>query len=987
VSDAAETRRRRGLVRTGALMVCLLLAVVGPVAMASEPLGYIVERWSVEEGLPNHALTSVMQARDGYVWIATWAGIGRFDGVRFTPVADNLPNDHARALVEDTDGSIWIGLSGTGVARWHPRGMDLFTPEQGLAGVDVRALALDEGRIWVATENGLSVIDGGRVTTWRTREGLPSNVVTALSRRAGGGVWVGTGGGLCQAAGVTVRCAAPSRALTAVLETRDAQLWVGTGEGLLAGEARLGAELTCRADCFARRAVTALMEARDGGLWIGLADGELAHRHAGIETRYGVADGLAPAGAVVALAEDEEGSVWAAMSGSGLARLSRKRVRTLTAADGLPPQQIGSIVQDAAGTIWAGAECGPVSELRDRRFYPRFTEYTKDACACVLLPARDGSLWIGTDRGLFRWHNGRMEHFGLEDGLSDASIRGLFEDRDGVIWIGTSVGGLHSYADGRLSRSFGPADGVATGILASFAQDREGRLWIGSNANGLSVYENGRFRRLSDTESPPSRSISSLLIDRRGDLWIGTASHGLFRRRDGKYEPFGVAQGLSHALVALMIEDREGTLWVSTGHGISRLTGERIDEVAAGRRTSLDPIILDRGDGLISVEGAGGGFDPSGLLDRDGRLWFSTGDGIVVVDPATFRFNTVAPRVIIESVSLASRPVVPNENGVVEVPAGTATIDLAYTAPSFLAPQQMRFRIRLRGIDDTWREVGGRRVSSYTRLSPGDYTFEVLATNADGVSSARPAAMQLRVAPFWWERRQVQAAGGALLLLLTAVGVRGISLRRARARVAELERAQALERERARIARDLHDELGSRLAHLAILAETSGAGDRDGRIVRAIREASGTMDELVWTINARNDTVESLAYHVGQFAEEYVTAAGLRCRLEIPVDLPDHRLAADVRRHLYLASKEAVTNAVKHARAGEVRLSLRTTGGALVLEIGDDGRGLPAGRPDLSGNGLKNLRERMTAAGGTLEIESAAGAGTRVRCTVPLGPA
>ena len=254
-----------------------------------------------------------------------------------------------------------------------------------------------------------------------------------------------------------------------------------------------------------------------------------------------------------------------------------------------------------------------------------------------------------------------MEHFGLEHGLSDTYIRGLFEDRDGVIWIGTAVGGLHYYANGRLSRSFGPADGVATGILASFAQDREGRVWVGSNANGLSVYKDGRFRRLSDDENPPSRSIASLLVDSRGDLWIGTASHGLFRRREGRYEPFGVAQGLGHALIALMIEDREGTLWVSTGHGISRLTRDRIDEVAAGRRASLDPIVLDRRDGLLNVEGSGGGFDPSGLRDRDGRLWFSTIDGIAVIDPATFRFNTIAPRVMIETVALAGRAVAPDE--------------------------------------------------------------------------------------------------------------------------------------------------------------------------------------------------------------------------------------------------------------------------------------------------------------------------------------
>lgn len=973
--------------RTGALLLGLLLATPGDVAAASDLPGYVVEHWSVEEGLPINALTSVIQTRDGYLWIATWAGITRFDGVRFTPVAGNLPNDHARAILEATDGAVWIGLSGSGVARWQAGRANLVTPNEGLAGTDVRALALDDGRLWVATENGLSVIDGGRVATWRTRDGLPANAITALSRRPGGGVWVAMAGGLCQVMQLQVQCAASARAISpnAVLETRDGQLWVGTERGLLSGDASLDAELACRGECFAGRSVSALMQARDGGLWIGFTDGELAHRHLGIETRYGAADGLPAGGRVEALFEDEEGSVWAAIANSGLARLSRKRVTTFTTADGLPGKVIGSIVQDAAGTIWAATECSPISELRNGRFLPRFAEYTKDGCANVLWAARDGSLWIGTsNRGLFRWHDGRMEHFGTENGLSDNYIRGLFEDRDGVLWIGTDVGGLHYYRDGRLSRGFGPRDGVATGIVASFAQDRDGRVWSGSNANGLSVYENGRFRRISERESPPSLSISGLLIDGRGDLWIGTASHGLFRRRDGRYEPFGIAQGLGHQLVALMLEDREGTLWVATGHGISRLTRDRIDDVAAGRRASLDPIVLDRRDGLLNVEGSGGGFDPSGLRDRDGRLWFSTIDGIAVVDPATFRFNTIAPRVTIETVSFAGRPVAPNGNGVVEAPAGTSAIDVAYTAPSFLAPQQLRFRVRLRGIDDHWQEVGGRRAAYYTRLAPGDYTFEVLATNADGVSSAQPATVRLTVAPFWWERRLVQGAGTGLLLLVTAVAVRTVSLRRARARLAELEREQALDRERARIARDLHDDLGSRLAHIAILAETSSAIDRDGRIVRAAREAAGTMDELVWTINARNDTVESFAYYVGQFAEEYVTAAGLRCRLEIPLDLPDLPLAADVRRHLYLASKEAVTNAVKHARASEIRLALHINDGSLVLEISDDGHGLPTGIVGPTGNGLKNLRERMAAAGGTLEVESAADAGTRVRCTIPV---
>ena len=201
-----DTRRHRAAMEAFAWALCLLLVAHGRVAAASAPLGYVVERWSVEEGLPNNALTSVIQTRDGYLWIGTWAGITRFDGVRFTTVAAALPNDHARALLEDADGSVWIGLSGTGVARWRSSRFEVVTPAQGLAGADVRALALDAGRLWVATENGVSVIDGGRVRTWRAPEGLASNVVNGLGRRRQGGVWIATAGGLCSATGLQVQC-------------------------------------------------------------------------------------------------------------------------------------------------------------------------------------------------------------------------------------------------------------------------------------------------------------------------------------------------------------------------------------------------------------------------------------------------------------------------------------------------------------------------------------------------------------------------------------------------------------------------------------------------------------------------------------------------------------------------------------------------------------------------------------------------------------
>ncbi len=943
----------------------------------------LVDRWDVEQGLPNNAITSLLQSRDGYIWIATWAGAARFDGVRFTPIAGNLPNSHATALLEDPDGAMWIGVAGTGLARWRDGSIDVFTTADGLAGRQPRALAFDrDGRLWAATEHGVSILDGGRFRTLRVEQGLPHNTVTSVAASRDGGVWIATEGGLCLADVRRLHCErrGPPGPVDVVVEDRDGRVWAGTRRGLVRVAGPDGGG-SCATRCLDGQAITALLHSRDGELWVGLGTNGLARLHAGGIERIGAADGL-PAGIVVSLFEDLEGSVWVGSYNGGLARLKRKRLTTISTKDGLPAPVVGSIVQDRTGAIWAGVYCGPVSVWRGGRFVPQFVEKMRDMCALVLWSARDGTLWIGTrENGLFRVRDGRLEQI---DGLSDTHVAALFEDRDGTIWIGTNLGGLHYIRDGRLSRAFGPDDGVATPYIASFAQDRDGRVWIGSNASGLSVYENGRFRILSAAEQPPTRNIAGLLVDSRGDLWIGSAADGLFRRRHGRYEAFGVEQGLGDRLVALFLEDHDGNLWVSTARGISRLTRERIDAVADGRATRLDPIIVDRSDGMRSPEGSGGGHDPSGLRDREGRLWFATIDGIVVIDPATFTTNRVAPRVAIEEATLDERPSPRRADGAVEVPAGTRAIALAYTAFSFLAPSKMRFRYRLVGFDEAWHDVGSRRVAYFSRLAPGDYTFEVLAANNDGVWSEQPARARVVVVPFFWERRAVQLAAAAFLLGLTAAIVFAVAQRRAKRRLADLERERALERERTRIARDLHDDLGSRLSHIAILAGQRVSSERDERLGSAAREAVQTMDELVWTVSARNDTLESLAYYITQFAEEHISAARVRCRLLLPADLGPRTIGADVRRHLYLAAKEAVNNAVKHARASEIRLSLDIEGDILRLEIIDDGIGLPLSEADPTGNGLRNLRERMDAAGGSLLVESAAGKGTRIAFRVAL---
>jgi ligand-binding sensor domain-containing protein/signal transduction histidine kinase len=993
-------------VRLLALLAWLIGGIPEPMAGTPDtravPLRYTVDRWDVDDGLPNYALTDVVQSRDGYLWIATWAGIVRFDGARFTPVAEDLPNDHARAVIEDRHGAMWIGLSGTGVVRWHGRVVETLTEANGLAGRDVRALAEDgDGRIWAATENGVSMIeprafdggsDGGsinrrsldpsgsaltagssRVTTFRVEQGLPANAINRLARGRDGRMWIATPNGVCVADPLP-RCTPVAFVRgrpTAVVQDRRGRVWVGSDAGLFS-EGFDPSPL-------AGQPVNTLLPAAQGGLWVGFRDGGVALvDDRGVE-RYGASDGLPP-GLVVALYEDPEGSVWIATTNGGLARLKPKRVQMYAMAQGLPSHQVGSVVQDATGTIWAGTQCGPVAELRGDRFVPRLTAEMPNACARILWPARDGALWIGTpDNGVFRWQHGRMTHIDAREGLSDTDITALFEDRDGVMWIGTQLGGVHTYTGGRLSRAFGPADGVATSIVASFAQDRDGRVWIGSNANGLSVYEGGRFRMLTPAESPPTRSISALLVDSRGDLWIGSATHGLFRRRGGRYEPFGLAQGLDDRMIAVIVEDRDSNLWVGTARGISRLERARIEAVAAGRASSLEPILLDRADGLRNPEGSGGGLDPSGLLDRQGRIWMPTIDGLAVIDPATFRINTVSPRVLIERVTVNDRPATAGAAGALEVPAGTESIELAYTAFSLLAPRKVRFRYRLHGLDSQWHDSGSRRAAYYTRLPPGSYRFEVLAANNDGVWSQRPVSVALTVRPFWWERWDVRGAALALLLVATGAVVRFVALRRTNARLAALERLHALERERTRIARDLHDDLGARLSLIGLMTEGTEASS-------VARAAAETLDHLVWTVNARNDTAGGFAAYATRFAEEHLDAAGLRHRFHIQESLGPHEINADARRQVFLAFKEAITNVIKHARATEVHITIGLQHDTLVVEVRDDGCGFIEGGGDPTGIGLEGMRERLAAVGGSATVGSAPGRGTRVVLRSPVQP-
>jgi signal transduction histidine kinase len=575
----------------------------------------------------------------------------------------------------------------------------------------------------------------------------------------------------------------------------------------------------------------------------------------------------------------------------------------------------------------------------------------------LLIPATGDTLWIGTRSGLVAFHDGKTKHYGSEAGLKLPDVRSIVADDAGTIWFGMVGGGLASIREGVL-RQFGKKDGLS------------------------SVY------------------VQSLLFDENGALWIGTADGGLNRFKEGRFTVVGAKQGLPGNAIGHIVDDARGFLWMSSQQGIFRVAKEDLNRCADGETSSVSGQLFGAGEGLPSLEFTGG--QNAGCRTADGRVWFSTDAGVVSIDPAVVTKNAIPPRTLIEEVRIEGQAMT-SSGAITRIPAGTGRIEVHYTGLSFAAPEKVRFRHRLKGLEENWLEVGTEREITYNYLPPGRYQFEVVSCNNDGVWDSTPAVQELRVLPFFWQTWWFRGLGLLALLNGAAFTGRAVTRRRMKYRVEKAERQHAVERERSRIARDIHDDLGASLTRIALLSQSARAdfdhpeqmaGDL-AQIYGTAREVTRAMDEIVWAVNPKHDTLDSLATYLGKFAEDFLRSADLRCRLNIAIQLPPWHLTAEVRHNVFLAFKETLHNILKHAGATEVKIGLtvdvRMKTFALIIE--DDGRGFdaqdrnaPAATTDriANGHGLANLRTRLEEAGGRYEVETQPGKGTRTSLIVVL---
>jgi ligand-binding sensor domain-containing protein len=780
------------MLRLKNVFLASLLLTIAVSASALDPAKtvtqYALDAWDTRDGLPNDSVIALAQTREGYLWVGTVEGLGRFDGQGFTRFDSSMPDSlrasYVRALLVDREGALWIGTHGGGVTRLANGRFQTWTTADGLSHDVVRALAEDrDGGVWVGTGAGITLVRDHPVRRIGRADGLGGEVVLALAVTADGSLWVGHRNGLDRVAQGRVtafgaRQGLPAGGISALKVDSRGALWAGSSGGSLA---RLEGDHFASAPGWRESKgspVFAIAEDRHLGLWVGTFGGGLVRLSEGRAEVLSAADGLR-SDTALSVFEDREGSVWVG-TGTGLRRLRSGRVTPYSAREGLVPDYIWGIFEDSRGQIHFGTT-GGVLTRRGGAFAP-LVERERLASAWVysIAETRDGSLWIGTLNGLNRLRAGRVSAFGRSEGLRSAEIRALLASTDGGLWIGTYGGGLHRFDGARVVPVAGSPE-LVHGLIVCLYEDPSEALWIGTDGGGLVRRDpDGAIARYTVAEGLGSDRVRALHRDAQGSLWVATSGGGLSRLQDGRWASWSTSQGLPAATLHAVIEGDDGRLWLSSNRGIIRLSRDELDEVARGARPRVEALLLGISDGMLSAE-CNGNFQPAALRARDGTLWFPTSKGAVSVDPRGLVVDTAPPPVVIDSV-LADRETVSVRQGL-RVPAGTANLEIAYAGLRLATTSPLRFRYRLVGYDAGWVEAGARRTAYYSRLPPGAYAFRVVAASEDGSWDGAGASLSLVVEPRIHETLWFRG----FLAVSLAIGL--LSLHRLR--VARLQRREA----------------------------------------------------------------------------------------------------------------------------------------------------------------------------------------------------
>lgn len=988
---------------------------------------YAHTSWKNRDGFLNGVIGTIAQTADGYLWLGTDSGLYRFDGVRAVawqpPSNQHLPTNYISTLLVTRDGTLWIGTV-KGLASWKDGKLTHYPEFDGMG-------------ITGLVENGDGVVWAAGWTA------APPGKLCAIQH--GATQCIGRDGSL-------------DRGPIGLFADSKANLWVGMKDGLwrwnpappnfypLVGEPM---------------GIHGLAEGDDGALLISMT-GRVARLVDGKPTDVYLYPTPARESSAHTLLRDQDGSLWIGTIGNGLVHVHQGSADVFGESDGLSGSIVGALFQDRESNVWVGTSAG-LDRFRD---FSVATVSAAEGFLCASQPSsivagRDGSIWQGGLNGLCRWRDGRVtlyhepntklppSHTGgaakvqevTASGFPKHTFMSVFEDAVGRIWV-LATGGVGYLQNGRFIRL--PA--VPGGDAFRVSGDTQGNLWISNWENGLlhirgdSLVEqvpwtklgskgfasalaadplqggvwlgfsNGSLAhfgsgRLSNSYTAADGlgegRVNDLRIDADGTLWAATEG-GLSRVKSNRVATISSANGLPCKMVHWSIEDDDQNLWLYTSCGLLRLAHSELEAWESNPSRKFRTTLFDASDGVWTHGFSGHGFGSGVAKSPDGRLWFTSQQGLSVIDPHHLAFNRLPPPVHIEEITGDQKTYETDlpASASMRLPAQVLDLKIDYTALSFVAPQKVLFRYKLEGWDRTWQDAGTRRQAFYSNLPPRDYRFRVAASNNSGVWNEQGATLDFSIAPAYWQTNWFRAlCAVAFLLLMWAIYW---------LRLRHLTRTfdmtlEARVNERTRIARELHDTLLQSL-HGLLFQFQAVRNLLPRRPDDAIQSLDHAIDDTERALAESRDAIRDLRSEPlarGNLAALLLAASRELAKsgaedqqppvFELIEEGEKRALSSTAKNEVCRIALEILRNAFRHAHATRIEAEIRYDDRILRIRIRDNGRGIDSGvltEGGIAGHwGLRGMRERAERLGARLDFWTEAGAGTEVQLRVPAGVA
>jgi signal transduction histidine kinase/ligand-binding sensor domain-containing protein len=986
-----------------ALLCFLLLSSAGR-SFAVEPTTSIFQyahtAWRLRQNGLLAAPLSVAQTADGYIWFGTMSGLYKFDGAQFTkwtaPDDPHFPDFRILTLYASSEGDLFFPAGAHGVVRMHDGRTHIIPSDH----YQTSSLAKDsQGVLWVAPntyESGLAVcrVNPEHVDCFGDKDGLHCPGAFSVMDDGKGALWIGAPETIChwkpgtQATVFTLPHVGHLQTepfVAAFAMEKDGSVWagntqVGEGHGLLRLEnGRWKSYVTSQVDGRAL-SVRSLLIDHHGSLWIGTVDKGLYRIRDGHLEHFDTKDGLT-GNAISQIFEDREGNIFA-VNPQGIDHFRDYAVLTYSESEGLPHGFLTSVATTKDGDLWVGARSGLYRRPADGQSpFKRIPNVPLSEIEDLFRDS-SGSIWASGAKKLAYFQNGRFtlvqeEHGGTEIG----PVFEILEDAKHQIWVmvddqQSGQAWLRRVQDGVVTESYPWPGPSSRHFMTSARPNPAGGIWATTMAGELAWFHQAHYDLLS--LPPEIGHVLAVEPDALG-LWLKTDLYTAYLQ-NGAVHTLSTDNGLPCNRLHHFIVDRDGTNWFAMFCAYVQIAPSELERWRADSSAQVNARIFDALDGADP-----GTSNSTPALDTKGRLWFTNFHAIQSIDPAHLPKNTLVPPVYIEEVT-ADRHRYP-VGAPIDFPAETRELDIKYTALSYVIPERVRFRYRLQEQNAQWIDAGMRREAFYNDLQPGTYTFQVIASNNDGVWNERGAVLHFRIVAAWYQMIWFKVA-----LVAMCVSIAALLYFIDRRNYIALLRMRFNERleERTRLARELHDTLlqtimGSKMmvnAARKALSDTAGTESSLEIISRSLDRA--TMEGRAALDALRGSGVDTIDLELAMRA----AASGWMpksMQLESVVGgipRPMHRAVFD---EVYRIGEELIRNACRHSGGTMLEIELRY-GKYFTLIVRDNGRGLDpqilnTGKPGHFG--LAGMRERAARIRGRLTMTTPGQSGAEFVLTVP----